>query len=56
MEMKTFKSKYLYEIYKNILNLCCLSIEHPDLIGKRYVIEYDEQEDEFILMYYTEVK
>ena len=56
MEMKTYRSTSLYDIYEKIKKLWHTSLHHSDLIGNRYVIEYDVNEDMFILMYYAEVK
>ena len=56
MEMKTYRSTSLYDIYEKIRKLWYSSLHHSDLIGNRYVIEYDANEDMFILMYYAEVK
>lgn len=53
MEMRTYKSTSLYDIYEFIRKLWHASLDYPDLIGKRYVIEYDDNEDVFILMYYA---
>lgn len=56
MELITYRSTSLYDIYEKIRKLWHTSLHHSDLIGNRYVIEYDVYEDEFILMYYAEVK
>lgn len=56
MELKTYRSTSLYDIYEKIRNLWHSSLHHSDLIGNRYIIEYDVNEDVFILMYYAEVK
>jgi hypothetical protein len=53
MEIKTYKSSSLDEIYKNISFLFNCAKDHPDMIGTRYVIEYDENNEVFILMYYA---
>lgn len=52
MELKTFRSPSLYYIYEKIRKLWLCSLDYPDLIGNRYVIEYDVNNDVFILMYY----
>lgn len=53
MEMKTYRSTLLYDIYEKIRKLWHTSLHHSDLIGNRYVIEYDVNDDVFILMYYA---
>lgn len=56
MEMKTYRSTSLYDIYEFIRKLWNASLDYPCSIGNRYVIEYDINDDVFILMYYAEVK
>ena len=52
MELKRYISKSLNDIYAELRKMWCISLHDPDLVGKRYVIEYDDNEEVFILMYY----